>query len=299
MTLPHRHQPGLAPGAIGIGLKHQHADALLELASGPGFLELHAENYMNAGGPVQERLLALAERYPLSVHGVGMSLGSAEGIDPQHLKRLKQLVDTLQPALVSEHLAWSRLDGHSYNDLLPVPLTNESLDTLCNNIDGIQQCLGRRILVENPSLYVRLDNTMTEPEFLNRIVERTGCGLLFDVNNAFISAANMGRDLGCYLADIPWQAIGEWHLAGHSLDQQASPPLYIDDHGSPVADVVWHLYRQVIRLAPQIPTLIEWDNNVPELARWMDEIKLAQRQRNAILDTCDTDPFTTRLGEVS
>lgn len=293
MTLPHQHQPDLIPGAIGIGLKHQHADALLEIDSGPDFLELHAENYMNAGGPVQERLLSLAARYPLSVHGVGMSLGSAEGIDPRHLERLKQLVDTLQPALVSEHLAWSRLDGHSYNDLLPVPLTEESLDVLCANIDCIQQRLGRRILVENPSLYVRLDaiNTFTETDFLDRIVERTGCGLLFDVNNAFISAANMERDLGCYLADIPWHAVGEWHLAGHSLDEQASPPLYIDDHGSPVTDAVWHLYQQVIRLAPQIPTLIEWDNNVPSLTRWLEEADLAHRQRHASLDTGDTDSF--------
>ncbi|WP_081694633.1 DUF692 domain-containing protein [Halomonas huangheensis] len=281
MTQIHCNRPDQALGAIGIGLKHQHAETLLEIDRGPDFLELHAENYMNAGGPAQERLQALARRYPLSVHGVGMSLGSAEGIDTRHLERLRQLVDTLRPILVSEHLAWSRLDGHSYNDLLPVPLTEESLNLLCANIDCVQQSLGRRILVENPSLYVCLDgiNTIREVDFLNLIVERTGCGLLFDVNNAFISASNLGRDLGNYLADIPWHAIGEWHLAGHSLDEQASPPLYIDDHGSPVSDVVWRLYRQVIRMAPEVPTLIEWDNNVPALDRWLQEAELARRER--------------------
>lgn len=291
------HQPSgpmLGKGAIGIGLKYQHAEALLERASqadghpssAPDFLELHAENYMNAGGPVQDQLVELARHYPLSVHGVGLSLGSAEGIDSFHLERLNTLVESLSPALVSEHLAWSRLKGQSYNDLLPVPLIQESLEIMCANVDRVQQRLGRQILVENPSLYIRLDiNTFSETDFLNLMVERTGCGLLFDVNNAFISASNMGRDLSAYLNEIPWHAVGEWHLAGHSRDTQASPPLYIDDHGSPVKDAVWQLYQRAIRQRPELPTLIEWDNNVPDLERWMEEVTLAHHHRHRVFST--------------
>jgi len=281
---PARVRPRLAEGAVGIGLKHRHAQALIDTTTAPDFLELHAENYMDAGGPVQERLTELARRYPLSVHGVGLSLGSAQGLDDAHLDRLVRLVDSLAPALVSEHLAWSRLDGHSYNDLLPVPLTRESLDVLTRNIDRVQQRLGRRLLVENPSLYVRLTgNTLDEADFLNLLVERTDCGLLFDINNAFISAHNMDRDLDDYLRWIPWHAVGQWHLAGHSLDEATTPALYIDDHGGPVADPVWTLYESAILRCPTLPTLIEWDNNVPELPRWLDEVQRARAVRRKVL----------------
>lgn len=272
----------IAANAVGIGLKFQHMQALVHLAhsaQAPDFLELHAENYMNAGGPLQDRLDELACRYPLSVHGVGLSLGSAEGIDPAHLERLARLVGHLNPALVSEHLAWSRLDGHSYNDLLPVPLTAESLRVLGDNIARTQDRLGRRLLVENPSLYVSLDNRFSETEFLQRLVDTTGCGLLFDVNNAYISAANLGRDLDAYLDEVPWAAVGEWHLAGHSLD--AAGELYIDDHGSAVSEPVWQRYRQVLARRPGLPTLIEWDNRVPTLERWMQEVDLARRHQHA------------------
>ncbi|MBY5924528.1 MULTISPECIES: DUF692 domain-containing protein [unclassified Halomonas] len=268
--------------AMGIGLKFQHLQELAALESGPDFLELHAENYMNAGGPVQEQLAVLSRRYPLSVHGVGLSLGSAEGIDPEHLKRLTTLVDQLKPALVSEHLAWSRLDGHSYNDLLPVPLNQESLRVMCDNVARTQDSLGRQLLVENPSLYVRLDQTMSETQFLQALVEATGCGLLFDVNNAFISAANLNRDLDSYLQEVPWHAVGEWHLAGHTQDSTSD--LYIDDHGSPVADPVWQRYRQVARLRPELPTLVEWDNRVPPLSRWLEEVALARRHHASAQD---------------
>ncbi|WP_261395033.1 DUF692 domain-containing protein [Halomonas sp. DP1Y21-3] len=278
----------MAANAVGIGLKFQHMQALVHLAhsaqsahvpQAPDFLELHAENYMNAGGPLQDRLDELARCYPLSVHGVGLSLGSAEGIDPAHLERLARLVDHLNPALVSEHLAWSRLDGHSYNDLLPVPLTEESLRVLGDNIARTQDRLGRRLLVENPSLYVSLDNRFSETEFLQRLVDTTGCGLLFDVNNAYISAANLGRDLDAYLDEVPWAAVGEWHLAGHSLD--AAGELYIDDHGSAVSEPVWQRYRQVLARRPGLPTLIEWDNRVPTLERWMQEVDLARQHQHA------------------
>lgn len=278
MTLP------LPPDAVGIGLKPRHVEALLAEPRATDFLELHAENHMSDGGPARDRLQALAERYPLSVHGVGLSLGGAERPDPAHLARLVRLVDTMAPALVSEHLAWSRLDGDCYNDLLPVPLTEESLALVARNIDIVQQALGRRLLIENPSLYVRLAmNTLDEAEFLAELVIRTGCGLLMDVNNAYISAHNLGRDLDAYLAALPWEAVGEFHLAGHSLDEAVDPPLRIDDHGSPVDEAVWALYRRLASAAPDAPTLIEWDTRVPTLERWLEEADLARAQRLAAL----------------
>lgn len=296
----------MAANAIGIGLKFQHMQALTHLghtarsgqsAQAPDFLELHAENYMNAGGPVQDRLDELARCYPLSVHGVGLSLGSAEGIDPAHLERLARLVDHLNPTLVSEHLAWSRLDGHSYNDLLPVPLTRESLRVLGDNIARTQDRLGRRLLVENPSLYIRLDNHFSETEFLQRLVDATGCGLLFDVNNAYISAANLGRDLDAYLDEVPWAAVGEWHLAGHSLD--AAGELYIDDHGSAVSEPVWQRYRQVLARRPGLPTMIEWDNRVPTLERWLQEVELARHHQDAAHWSEDTGTPASLAGGAS
>ncbi|MFG6177041.1 DUF692 family multinuclear iron-containing protein [Halomonas sp. THAF12] len=278
MSLP------LAPDAVGIGLKTRHAEALLAAPRATDFLELHAENHMSDGGPGRERLQALAERYPLSVHGVGLSLGGAELPDPAHLARLVHLVEATAPALVSEHLAWSRLDGDCYNDLLPVPLTEESLALVARNVDIVQQALGRRLLIENPSLYVMLAmNTLDEAEFLAELVTRTGCGLLMDVNNAYISAHNLGRDLDAYLAALPWESVGEFHLAGHSLDDAADPPLRIDDHGSPVSEAVWALYRRLVPDAADAPTLIEWDTRVPTLERWLEETDLARAQRLAVL----------------
>ncbi|GEK72134.1 MULTISPECIES: MNIO family bufferin maturase [Halomonas] len=276
--------PSLTPNAVGIGFKPQHAQALLAAPRTADFLELHAENHMSAGGPAREELLELAERYPLSVHGVGLSLGGAERPDPAHLARLVELVNRLSPALVSEHLAWSRLDGDCYNDLLPVPLTEESLTLLARNIDIVQQALGRRLLIENPSLYVTIPiNTLDEADFLTELVARTGCGLLLDLNNAYICAHNLGRDLDAYLAALPWQAVGEMHLAGHSLDTAVEPPLRIDDHGGPVTEAVWSLYRRWAPAAPEAPTLIEWDANVPTLDRWLEEAELARAHRATAL----------------
>lgn len=272
--------PPLAPNAVGIGFKPQHAQALLAASRAADFLELHAENHMAAGGPAREELLELAERYPLSVHGVGLSLGGAERPDAAHLARLVELVNRLSPALVSEHLAWSRLDGDCYNDLLPVPLTEESLALVARNIDIVQQALGRRLLIENPSLYVTIPiNTLDEADFLTELVARTGCGLLLDLNNAYISAHNLGRDLDAYLAALPWQAVGEMHLAGHSLDTAVEPTLRIDDHGSPVTEAVWSLYRRWAPAAAEAPTLIEWDAKVPTLERWLAEAERARTHR--------------------
>ncbi|QFT84035.1 hypothetical protein FIU88_03500 [Halomonas sp. THAF12] len=283
----------LPPGAVGIGLKPQHAPALLAAPRRADFLELHAENHMSAGGPDRERLQALAERYPLSVHGVGLSLGGAARPDAAHLARLARLVDRLQPALVSEHLAWSRLDGDCYNDLLPVPLTEESLALLARNIDIVQQALGRRLLIENPSLYVTIPiNTLDEADFLTELVARTGCGLLLDLNNAYISAFNLNRDLDAYLGALPWHAVGELHLAGHSLDTAVDPPLRIDDHAGPVTEAVWSLYRRWAPSAPEAPTLIEWDAEVPTLERWLEEAERARAHRDADLPAASTATLT-------
>ncbi|CBV43538.1 DUF692 domain-containing protein [Halomonas elongata] len=272
---------GLPWAAQGIGLKHQHVAELLAQRADVDFLELHAENHMSAGGPFRDDLAAIAERYPLSVHGVGLSLGSAEPLDTAHLRRLVRLVDELRPALVSEHLAWSRLQGDCYNDLLPLPLTEESLAVVVRHVDETQQALGRRLLVENPSLYVHLDNTLEEADFLAELVDRTGCGLLLDINNAYISAHNLGRDLDAYLTALPLSAVGEFHLAGHHLDTDVTPPLRIDDHGSPVSDAVWQRYAQLSRWLPQVPTLIEWDARIPALSRWLEEVDLARFHHSA------------------
>lgn len=283
----------LPTGAQGIGLKHRHVPELLSRHADVDFLELHAENHMSAGGPFRDDLAAIAERYPLSVHGVGLSLGSAEPLDTAHLHRLVQLVDELRPPLVSEHLAWSRLQGDVYNDLLPLPLTRESLAVVTRHVDATQQALGRRLLVENPSLYVHLDNTLGEAEFLAELVERTGCGLLLDINNAYISAQNLGRDLDAYLDALPLSAVGEFHLAGHHLDTEAVPPLRIDDHGSPVCDAVWQRYAQLSRWLPNVPTLIEWDTRLPSLSRWLEEVDLARHHHPA------HRPLATTMEEIS
>lgn len=275
--LPLVPEPELPSGSLGIGLKPQHTPALIAQRVEVDFLELHAENYMGEGGPQQDDLAAIAERYALSVHGVGLSLGGAERPDPDHLRRLAQLVDRLRPALVSEHLAWSRLEGDCYHDLLPLPLTEESLALVARNINVAQQALGRRLLVENPSLYVRLDNSLEEADFLSTLVQRTGCGLLLDINNAYISAHNLRRDLDAYLSSLPLEAVGEFHLAGHSLDTAGNPPLRIDDHGSPVCEAVWSRYADLAADLPQVATLIEWDTRVPTLSRWLEEVATARR----------------------
>ncbi|GED21171.1 MNIO family bufferin maturase [Halomonas halmophila] len=266
----------LPRAAQGIGLKPRHMAELIAERADIDFLELHAENHMSAGGPMRDDLAAIAARYPLSVHGVGLSLGSAEPLDDQHLARLVHLVDELNPVRVSEHLAWSRLEGDFYNDLLPLPLSEESLEVVARHVDTTQQALGRQLLVENPSLYMALDNTLSEADFLTELVRRTGCGLLLDINNAYISAENLGRDLSDYLSALPLSAVGEFHLAGHSLDTEATPPLRIDDHGSPVCEAVWQRYAQLTDALPAVPTLIEWDTRIPSLPRWLEEAALAR-----------------------
>lgn len=261
-----RFGPDPVPARAGVGLKPQHAAAVLGGRPDVGFFEVHAENYMGAGGPPHRLLEGVRDRYPLSVHGVGMSIGGPGPLDRAHLARLRAVVDRYRPGLVSEHLAWSTHDGAFLNDLLPVPLTEATLDRVAAHVVEVQDTLGRAILVENPSSYLAFAaSTIPETEFLGRLAERTGCGLLLDVNNVQVSATNLGYDPVGYLDAFPVAHIGEIHLAGYDEEVEADGGrLLIDAHGSPVRPDVWPLFRHALALAGPVPTLIEWDNAVPD-----------------------------------
>jgi uncharacterized protein (UPF0276 family) len=269
--------PALLPRA-GVGLKPQHYRDILDSRPRIGFFEVHAENYMGDGGPPHRYLEAIRAQYPLSVHGVGLSLGSSRPIDRAHLARLARLIDRYQPESFSEHLAWSSHGSCYLNDLLPLPYTQETLLRLCSHIDEVQEALGRRMLLENPATYVHFEqSTLSETDFLAAIVERTGCALLLDVNNVFVSATNHGGDALAYLDAFPMGAVREIHLAGCSDDGAAGRRLLIDDHGSPVRADVWALYQRVIDRIGPMPTLIEWDNDVPAWPALLAEAMQAQR----------------------
>jgi uncharacterized protein (UPF0276 family) len=264
----------MAPAA-GVGFKADHfAEALAAPVAGLWF-EVHAENYMVAGGPRLAMLEAVRRERPLSLHGVGMSLAGMADPDQDHLAALKQLVDRFEPELVSEHLAWSRLDGRCFPDLLPVPRTNEVLARCAANIGRMQDALGRQILIENPSHYLALrDHSWSETSFLAELARRSGCGLLIDVNNVAVGAHNLGYDPAAWLEAIPNKLVGEIHLAGHTIDAEGA--LLIDSHDAPVSDQVWSLYEQFIeRIGPR-PTLIERDGNVPPFAELIAERERAQ-----------------------
>jgi uncharacterized protein (UPF0276 family) len=261
--------------AAGIGFKPRHYhEALTSPAAGLWF-EVHAENYMVAGGPRLAMLDELRSRRQISLHGVGMSLAGAAEPDPGHLEALKRLVSRFEPAMVSEHLAWSRLDGRCFPDLLPVPRTNEVLARCTANIARVQDALGRQILIENPTHYLALrDHSWSETSFLSELARRSGCGLLIDVNNVAVGAHNLGFDPGKWLEAIPGTRVGEVHLAGHSLDTEGT--LLIDSHDEPIAEDVWKLYEAFIaRIGPR-PTLIERDGNVPSFQELMRERSRAQ-----------------------
>ena len=240
------------------------------------FLEVHAENYFG-GGAARAYLDALRGDYPLSIHGVGLSLGSAEGLDARHLERLAALVAATEPALVSEHLSWSVVGGRYLADLLPLPMTEEALDVVCRHVEQVQERLARRILIENPSTYLQFEHSsIPEYEFIAAVAARTGCGLLCDVNNIVVSASNHGWDAHAYLAALPGERIGEFHLAGHA--RRALPDgreLRIDDHGSRVSREVWALYREALARFGARPTLIEWDTHIPPLAVLLEEAHTA------------------------
>lgn len=257
--------PGL-PAAPGVGYKAQHHAALLADPGPVRWLEIHAENYMGDGGRPLAQLRHLAERFPVSVHGVGLSIGGEARLDPDHLARLKHLCGWLGPASFSEHLAWSTHDSAFLNDLLPLPYTAATLARVADHIDEVQTVLGRPMLLENPSSYLAFaESTMSETDFLREIVRRTGCGLLLDVNNVFVSATNLGTDPRAYIADFPLEAVGEIHLGGHDTDaDDVGRPLLIDSHGRAVADPVWALLDETLARSGPRPVLIEWDTDVPD-----------------------------------
>ncbi len=253
------------PNAPGLGFKPEHFATIRDTRPQLGFFEVHAENYMGAGGPPHRQLTALRQDYALSLHGVGLSIGGPDRPDADHLRRLRDLITRYQPASFSEHLAWSSHGTDYLNDLLPLPYTAETLQLVCDHVDEVQARLGCRMLLENPSTYVLFaQSTLSETEFLTEIARRTGCGLLLDVNNVFVSCTNHRTDPQDWLAAIPLAAVGEVHLGGHATEALPSGPLLIDDHGSPVADPVWALFSQTIARAGALPTLIEWDNDVPD-----------------------------------
>ncbi|WP_137895239.1 DUF692 domain-containing protein [Ramlibacter sp. 2FC] len=279
------------PPVAGVGLRFPHHQAFLEQRPTVGWLEVHAENYMGGGQPLRV-LQQLRQDYPVSLHGVGLSLGSAEGLDKAHLERLAQLAERMEPALVSEHLSWS-MAGQTYlADLLPLPMTEEALAVVCRHVDQVQERLVRTILVENPSSYLQFaHSTIPEAQFLAAVAARTGCGILCDVNNVFVSACNHGWDALAYLDALPPQAIAEIHLAGHALTTlEGGAQLRIDDHGSRVAPEVWALYEQALARFGAQPTLIEWDTDIPPLPVLLAEAaqadhRLAQQGQGASHDT--------------
>lgn len=275
--------PSAALPKAGIGLRFQHHRAILEERPPVGFVEVHSENYLG-GGPAMTHLLAARREYPVSLHGVGLSLGSAEGLDANHLQRVCALADRIDPLFISEHVSWSVTGGVYLNDLLPLPYTEEALAIFCANLQEMQEALKRPVLVENPSTYLQFaHSTIPEWEFVAEISRRTGCGLLLDVNNIYVSACNHGLDAGAYLRAMPRNAVREIHLAGHTAKQIGDQTLRIDDHGSAVCDEVWALYDEAIRLLGPVPTLIEWDSRIPPLAGIVAEAVKAdavvQRQR--------------------
>jgi hypothetical protein len=270
--------PLMLPADAGVGFKPQHFAAIAAARQPLGFFEVHAENYMGAGGTPHAQLGFLREHYALSIHGVALSIGSSEPLDRDHLARLRQLCDRYQPESFSEHLAWSSHGGIFFNDLLPLPYTQASLASIIAHVDEAQNALGRRMLLENPATYVRFARSeIAETAFLREIARATGCGLLLDVNNVFVSARNHGFDANAYIADFPLDLVGEIHLAGHfETVDDADAPLCIDAHGSPVIDDVLALFDDVIARAGPLPTLIEWDNDVPDWPALRDQALVAQ-----------------------
>jgi uncharacterized protein (UPF0276 family) len=286
-----REASGTIPASAGIGLRFQHHRAMLDQRPRIGWLEVHPENYMGGGRPL-EYLTALRRDYPISLHGVGLSLGTAEDLDAAHLERTRRLIERIEPGLVSEHLSWSIAGGTYFADLLPLPMTEEALTVVCRHVDEVQAYFGRRILVENPSSYLRYrHSTIPEWEFLAAVARRTGCGLLCDVNNIYVSAWNHGFDALMYLNALPADRISEIHLAGHTartLDD--GRVLRIDDHGSRVPQPVWDLYDATLARFGRVPTLIEWDTNVPELETLVSEAVEADRRLAALSNgTADAD----------
>jgi uncharacterized protein (UPF0276 family) len=277
--------PSLSPLDVGIGLKPGHYEDILSGHPDLDWFEVHTENYMGKGGIPHYYLDKIAKMYPISLHGVGLSLGSAEHLDEEHLARIKLLVDRYQPAIVSEHVAWSSLDGRFHNDLLPLPYTEEALDRLVANIEQFQDAIGRTILIENPSTYLKFNTgDMTEPVFMTEAARRSGCGVILDVNNVHVSSANTGFEAKDYIDQVPANLVEEIHLAGHTARHIGNSILLIDDHGSNVNEAVWDLYEYSLQKIGPKATLIEWDNNIPPLKTLITEAGLVKR----LLTECRT-----------
>jgi len=270
MSLPDPSPHAALPATAGIGLKAQHYRAALEHPDPDLWVEVHPENYMGDGGPRLAWLDAIRAERAVSLHGVGASLGGGERLDGDHLKRLKALVDRVQPQSVSEHATWAAQDGVFFADLLPIPRTRDALDALCANVQEMQDAIGRPILLENPSIYIPLKAEMDEPEFLAEVSERTGCGLILDVNNVYVSAQNAGFDPYDYLAQVDPARVGEIHVAGHIEDPNLAG-LLVDNHGAPVCDPVWDLLAFTLRRMGSKPVLLERDNDVPSFEDLIDE----------------------------
>lgn len=265
------------PYGVGVGLKQRHLAQLMANPTRVDFVEVHAENFMMPG-PKVEMLAEVSKTWPLSVHGVALSIGGDDPLDIIHLKRLKLLVDAVRPACFSEHIAWSRHAGTYFNDLLPVPYNKKSLDRLTDRVDHVQQYLGRQMLLENPSTYVRFSSdSIFEADFIAELVHRTGCGILLDINNLYVSAQNHGWDTKDWLSRIQHGAVGEVHLAGHEvINDEEGKTVYVDTHGGCVAEEVWLLYSDFLAFAGHRPTLIERDNNIPPIDTLLREVELAK-----------------------
>jgi uncharacterized protein (UPF0276 family) len=269
----------------GIGLRSPHLAEIVRERPATGFLEIHAENYL-AYSPALDTVERLREDYEFSVHAVGLSLGSVDGLDEAHLDRVASLIRRLEPALVSDHLAWSVTGGRYFNDLLPLPYTEEALGVVERNVHRLQERLGRQVLVENPSCYLAFaHSTLSEPEFLAELVRRTGCGVLLDANNIVVTAHNLRLDPAAWLRELPPAAIGQYHVAGHAVNDADGEPILIDDHGSRVAEGVWSLFVEIVRRYGPRPTLVEWDTDLPALGVLLEEARQAGRALGVDADT--------------
>ena len=271
-------KPNTLPNRPGVGYKPQHFSDIMQDASPVEWLEIHAENYMGQGGRPIAQLRHLAENFPISVHGVGLSIGGADPLDKEHLNRLKYLCDWLDPASFSEHLAWSTHDGHFMNDLLPLPYTAQTMQRVADHVNQVQDVIGRKMLLENPSAYLAFkESTLSEIELLNEVVNKTRCGLLLDINNVFISAMNQKTQPRDYIDQFPLEHVGEFHLGGHDEDEdETGAMLLIDSHGREMAEPVWELYKYTLSKSGPRPSLIEWDANVPQwpqVSKKLDETK--------------------------
>lgn len=277
------HGPGSIPARAGIGLRAAHHHAIIEDRPAIGWLEAHTENYFHDGGAAVRALERARSNYPLSLHGVGLGLGSVDEPDREHLRRVKRAIERFEPALVSEHACWGHVAGEHFNDLLPLPYTDEAVKLLSRHVRQAQDFLGRRLLIENVSAYVAFEHSqLSEWDFLAAVARESGCGLLLDVNNIYVSAYNLGIDAHAFIDGLPRESVAEIHLAGHARVPVEGGEVLIDDHGSAVREEVWQLYRRALARFGPLPTLIEWDTHIPALPRLVEEA----RRADAYLEEC-------------